>query len=237
MLPRLVLFWITAAAVQTKSRHLELGDSLSSFMRELDLIPASSGGGKRSDAKRLRGQMERLFRCRISFDQATTDESGAEGNSWLDMQVAPKGELWWDTKQPDQAALWGSWIELGEEFFKAITAAPIPADMRALRALKRSPLALDLYVWATYRVFQVNRKGGSQFISWAQLKPQMGAEYKSVDEFARKAKAAFRKIRAVYPGLRLDYAKGGLVLRPSPTAVKPLGATKTPAVSGPGGRK
>jgi hypothetical protein len=46
----------------------------------------------------------------------------------------------------------------------------------------------------------------------------MGAEYKSVDEFARKAKAAFGKIRGVYPGLKLDHAKGVLILRPSPTA-------------------
>jgi hypothetical protein len=52
----------------------------------------------------------------------------------------------------------------------------------------------------------------------------MGSEYKSVDEFARKAKASFRKIRSVYPGLKLDYAKGGLMLRPSPTAVPTLPA-------------
>jgi hypothetical protein len=40
-----------------------------------------------------------------------------------------------------QTALWESWIELGEKFFNAIIAAPVPADMRVLRALRRSPLA------------------------------------------------------------------------------------------------
>jgi|SRR6516165_4149850 hypothetical protein len=89
-----------------------------------------------------------------------------KGKRWLDMQVAPKGEYWWDVKQPEQAALWESWIELGEEFFNAVVAAPVPADMRALRALKQSSLALDLYVWATYRAFSVSRKGRPQFVPW-----------------------------------------------------------------------
>jgi hypothetical protein len=222
-IPRLLLFWITTEAVLTKNRRLELGQSLAGFMRELGLDPGH--GGKRGDAKRLRDQMMRLFRCRISFEEVRESSGGMQGMAWLDMEVAPLGEYWWDPKQPEQETLWGSWVELGEKFFEAITSAPVPVDMRALRALRRSPLALDLYSWATYRVFQVNRKRSAQFISWAQLKLQMGSEYKSVDEFARKAKAAFRKIRGVYPGLKLDYAKGGLILRPSPTAIPARPAT------------
>jgi hypothetical protein len=217
-LPRLLLFWITTEAVQTKRRRLELGRSLSGFMRELGLIPASAGGGKHSDAKRLRGQMERLFRCRISFEQAATDAAGAEGNAWLDMQIAPRGELWWSPKQPEQGTLWGSWIELGEDFFRAITAAPVPVDMRVLRAIKQSPLALDLYAWATWRVFRLRKPA---VIPWDGLMKQMGGEYERTRDFARKARAAFRKVRQFYPGLKIAYVKGGLMLHPSPTAIPP----------------
>ena len=39
-IPRLLLFWITTEAVKTKSRRLELGSSLSAFMRELGKYPA-----------------------------------------------------------------------------------------------------------------------------------------------------------------------------------------------------
>jgi hypothetical protein len=145
--------------------------------------------------------MERLFRCRISFEQVGENSAGEQSKEWLDMQVGPKAQYWWDTKQPEQTTLWGSWVELGQEFFEAITTGPVPVDMRALRALRRSPLALDLYAWATYRVFQVNRKGSPTFVSWSQLKIQMGTEYKSVDEFARKAKASFNKIRGVLSGI------------------------------------
>jgi hypothetical protein len=216
-LPRLLLFWITAEAVKTKSRRLELGHSLSAFMRQLGLIPASAGGGKRSDARRLEKQAKRLFRSIISFD----NQGGDRRAQWLDMEVAPVGELWWDWKpndNPEQGTLWPGWIELGEKFYAAVTAWPVPLDMRVLRAIKRSPLALDVYAWATWRVFKLSK---STFIPWEGLKEQMGSEYKTVDEFARNVKMALRKIRVVYPGLKLDYAKGGFTLRPSLTAIAP----------------
>jgi hypothetical protein len=45
----------------------------------------------------------------------------------------------------------GSWVKLSPEFFAAIAASPVPLDMRALKALKRPPLALDLHAWATHK--------------------------------------------------------------------------------------
>ena len=220
-IPRLLLFWITTEAVKTKNRRLELGHNLSEFMRELGLDPGR--GGKRSDAKRLRDQMERLFSCRISFDERVTMANGAEGKRWLHMEVAPDGELWWHPRHPEQGALWGSWIELGEKFFQAILAAPVPADMRALRALKRSALALDLYVWLAYRVFLVNRCGEPLAVAWESLAQQMGCDFEDVRNFRKKALVAIKKIEAVYPGLNLSTKpRGRLVLRPSRLAIAPV---------------
>jgi hypothetical protein len=214
-LPRLVLFWVTTEAVRTKSPRLHLGHTFSDFMRELGLDP--SRGGRCSDAKRLRDQMERLFRCRISFEETTNKPDSSEGLRWLDMPVAPIGELWWNPRAPDQTVLWESWIELGEKFFEAIVARPVPVDLRALKALKHSPLALDLYAWATYRVFGLKKP---QFVPWAGLLEQLGTDYKSVDEFARKVKQTLRKVQVVYPGLKLEVVKGGFFVHPSPCTVR-----------------
>ena len=229
-IPRLLLFWMNTEAVKTKSRRLELGHNLSEFKRGVGLDP-NTGGGVRSDARRLKSQMEKLFRSTISFE-VRTEEPHRHGQSWLDMQVAPKGQFWWDPKHPEQSVLWGSWIELGEDFFKAITASPVPVDMRALRALKRSPLALDLYTLACYKAFIAN-KAGAQFIPWDGLLEQLGADYavKRIDNFKGKVKTALRKVATVFPeGLKHQWHRSGLSFLPgtrlpvSPAAKKLEGA-------------
>jgi hypothetical protein len=212
--PRLLLFWLTTEAVRTRSRILHPGNTVTGFMRELGLNP-DTGGGKRGDARRLRDQMERLFRAIISFE-ITDDRS----QQWLDMQIAPAGEMWWDFHDPDQQGLFQSWIELGEKFYEALIAAPVPVDMRALRALKRSPLALDLYAWATYRTFTVTQAGKPAFISCSALAAQIGGDYADLKDFRKKAIASFQKVQTVYPALRLGDAEGGFVLKPSASAVR-----------------
>ena len=223
-IPRLLLFWITTEAVQKKTRRLELGHSLSGFLATLGLS-AYTGRGKRGDAKRLRNQMERLFRARMSF-QGSLQRDDWQGEARLDMLVADKSELWWSHKDPDQTALWGSWIELSEKFFAAITAFPVPADMRALRALKRSPLALDLYAWLSYEAWRAHKSGQPRFENWDQLHDHLGGEYKHRQHFRSAAKAAIVKIKTVYPGLKLGDRQGGIeVLPESWPAIRPRNLT------------
>ena len=40
-------------------------------------------------------------------------------------------------------------FELGEDFFNEIIQHPVPLDMNTLKAMKRSSLGLDLYLWVT----------------------------------------------------------------------------------------
>jgi len=217
-IPRLLLFWMTTEALRTKSRKLELGASMAEFMRGIGLDPCT-GRGKRGDARRLRDQMERLFRATISFESIKNEE-GRTGKRWLDMQIAPEGEMWWDCKNPDQSALFGSWIELSERFYQAIISSPVPLDKRALKALKRSPLALDLYAWATYKTFSLEQIGKTeQFIPWESFMTQLGAEYGNPKDFKTKAKAAFKKVQTVYLGMEMEDADGGFIIKMGRTAV------------------
>ncbi len=215
--PRLLLFWMTTEAVRTGSRHLELGDTLASFMRELGLNPAT-GGGIRGDAKRLRDQMERLFSASISFDYSV------EGyQKWINMEVTTEGELWWDPKHPEQITLFSSWVKLGEKFYEAITKYPIPLDMRALRALKKSPLALDLYSWLSYRSFRVSQTQNRKpvFIPWVLLQQQFGADYNDLKDFKKRTKDALRKVLAIYRDLQVEDVLGGVQLAPSQALIAP----------------
>lgn len=210
VIPRLLLFWLTTEAVRTRSRRIEIADSLNGFLRRLSLSP-DTGGGKRSDAVRLRDQMERLFRATISFEY--TEQPHAH-RAWLDMQIAPRAQLWWDPRRPDEPSIWGSWVELGEQFYEAILAHPIPLDLRAIRALRSSPLALDLYAWVAYRHWVVAQKGETAFVPWRELRKQIGAEYGRLRDFKRRAKQALRRILALYPGLEVQDGDGGLQIHP-----------------------
>ena len=216
-IPRLLLFWITTEAVKTKSRRLELGNSLNAFMSEIGLSRVT-GGGKRGVAARLKNQMDRLFNSIISFE-SPIEKNGRTGEGRINMTVASRTTFWWNTRDPDQATLWGSYIELGAEFFEALTAAPVPVDTRALKVLKRSPLALDLYAWATYTAYQTHRSGQSRSLSWELLHSQFGGEYHDMKEFGKSARAALRKVQAVYPALELEFVKGGLTVLPCNPAV------------------
>ena len=216
-IPRLLLFWITTEAIRTRSRRLELGESLSEFMNAIGLS-YYTGGGKRGDIKRLQNQMERLLRASISLDLAKRDGE-AIGNRWFDMQVAPEGELWWNLKNPSQSTLFCSWIELSDKFYDAISTSPVPVDMRALKALKRSPLALDFYAWSTYTAYQTQKSGKERSISWDLLHKQFGAEYEKVDEFARNAWNALIKVKQVYPELNIKRVRGGVNVLPSSPSI------------------
>lgn len=216
-LPRLLLYWITTEAKLTKSPTLELGPNLRQFMLEIGLNP-NNGRGARSDARRLSEQMRRLFRARLSISYEI-NRPAQRGEGWLDMQVAPRGHLFWDPRDPGQDALWGSWIELDPKFFEMVMRSAVPMDTHALKALKRSPLALDLYAWSTYVTDQANRLGKPRSVAWKLLQQQFGSEYTNPKDFKRKAKATFVKIAEVYPGLRMEFVRGGIAIKPGSPAI------------------
>lgn len=220
--PRLLMFWMTTEALKTGSRKLIFGNSLTKFMRSIGLNPDNGGtGAKRSDARRLRDQMERLFLATISFEYSTL-----EARRWKDMVIAPEGELWWNPKTPDEPVFWDSWIELGDKFYEAIISSPFPVDIRAIRALKNSPLALDLYAWTTYKTSTVSRANKPQRVSWMALQKQLGANYKDVMNFKKASKEAFSRITTVYPGLRLDEVEGGIIIQPGRPAISQISKSK-----------
>lgn len=215
VIPRLLTFWIVSEAVRTKEPVLQLGNNLAAFMREVGLNP-NTGGGKRSDAHRLHEQMRRYFGARIAFYEELS-ANGRAGEAVEYMQVAKGYTLWWDVKTPHQGDLWGSTVKLDREFFEAITSAPVPVDVRALRALKRSPLALDLYALCCYEAHRVSKSGRSRVIPWRALMRQLGADYEGAHaarDFGVKARAALRKVEAVMPSLVLGKGKAGLAVLP-----------------------
>jgi Plasmid encoded RepA protein len=219
--PRLLLYWMTTEAVQKQDRCLHLGASYSAFIRKLGLNDRS-GGGPRGDHQTLRNQVRRLFAARISFQQSMTEEKRA-GERWVNMEITNGGELWWDPRDPEDVEKWQGFITLGDAFFQAITANPVPVDFRHLKALKNSPLTLDLYAWATHKAFVAQSSRKPQFRPWGALVDQFGADYSRTRDFRAQAIASLKKIQRIYEGLKLDVSEQGItVLASSRPAIPSL---------------
>lgn len=211
-IPRLLLSWMTTEAVRTRSPLLELGPSLSQFMTQLGLAVQ---GGERGDITRFRDQTLRLFSSAISCKYL--DDGIAVGRNFT---IAQKFALWWDPQQLAQGTLWKSNVALGTDFFEEIIKQPVPIDMRALQALKRSPLALDTYCWLTHRLSYLRKPTE---IPWPALQMQFGANYADSQKGLRDFKRAFlRQLLAVhvcYPQANIEEGPVGLILKPSPPHV------------------
>ena len=211
-IPRLLVAWVSSEAVRTQSRQLELGDSLADFLRALNLYRT---GGKRGDITRLRDQMRKLFSSRISLEY-----SGDKSWEIQNLQLADRAVVWWDPQDENDAGIWKSSLDLSENFFKEITEHPIPVDIRAITALKASPLALDIYVWLTYRMSYLRKK---TTIPWPSLRGQFGSGYAMDDQGLRNFRRAFlrelAKVVVLYPRCNVTDTERGLVLAPSPTHI------------------
>ena len=215
--PRLILAWVSTEAVRTQNRVLILGSSLAKFMRELGVY--SSGGG--NVHTKLRNQMKRLFGCTV---QLTYKEKSGEAT--VNTVIADRTEFWWNERKPDEPTLWDSKIELSEKFFQEIINHPVPLDMNTLKALKRSSLGLDLYLWLVYRTFPLR---APQQITWRQvyrqfgLHPDKASDKKTVQNFRIKVLRELKKIKLAWPELNYSTAPGVLILHPSTPSIAPVG--------------
>ena len=129
-----------------------------------------------------------------------------------------------DAKHPNQASLWESKIQLGERFFHEIITNPLPINMKILKAMKRSPLGLDLYLWLTYRTFGLTR---SLRLTWPLLYRQFGVDPAKagdklvVNDFRKDCLRELNKIKDAWPDLHYRTVTGALLLSPSLPRIAP----------------
>lgn len=210
-IPRLLLAWLTTEAARTKSRTVTLGDSLTDFMSQLGLNPT---GGRNGSITRLRNQMNRLFGAQI-----TCQYHGPGRASRKSFQVAAEDTFLWDPLQPDNTGEWRSEILLGYEFFQEIIARPVPLDLRVIRAIKQSPMALDIYAWLTYRMSYLKKQ---TTIPWAALRLQFGSEFTRPRAFKEHFLAQLAVVKMLYCHARFSTESArGLTLYPSRPQVLP----------------
>ena len=199
--PRLILAYLVTQAVKTQSPTVFLGKSFNHFLSMVDI---KKGGTTR---KRLKEQLIRTLSASFSWTYATEKQW-----SRLNVNVASGMQLWWNTEDVDENhGEWESLVRLNKDFFNEIIRHAVPLDMRVLSALKNSPLALDLYMFISWRVFKINKP---VFISWESLQQQLGGQYTDLKVFSRDCRMHLTRIKALRPDLNINFLPGRLCLKP-----------------------
>jgi Plasmid encoded RepA protein len=230
--PRLLLSWVSTEIVRTKQRELQMGHSMTQFLKSLGLHMSGGRGcvddqahdGKSHSAgtvARMKQQILSLFGSRFILHNLTNANSES-------VELLPVGDgmqLWWNP-DPEQPCLFPSTLRVSEPFYEHVLRGPVPVDLRALRAIKRSPLALDIYTWLTHRNFVMQNGGrAAMSIPWASLQVQFGADYplhsRGRADFKKAFYLAHRRVQSVYPAAQIRDEGRSLTLVRSKPHVRP----------------
>ena len=216
-LPRLVLIHIMTEAVRTKSRHIVLGTSFTDWMRRMGFRTVSYG--PRGSATLIRQQLDRLLACEWMI---RWDNQNARG----DQEFAVK-EVKLTSDYAGVNGRQGGFsreIMLTEGFYEHLREHAVPLDEHAIRQLRDSATALDLYTWLAYRLPRL-AKTRPALISWPQLAVHFGNDGNNIRKFRQTIRDAWdRHVSAVYPDARAEFdtAAVRLYASPAPLSRRPL---------------
>ena len=210
MWPRLLLIYLTTRAVRTRNREVDLGASLSAFMKALG---CTITGGRTGSIRAFKEQLLRTASLTSTVSHLTDQQAQFEN-----VPVADSFDISWIVVGTNSRSGLPARIRLGERVFDQMRQSAVPLDMRAVRAIRQSPLAFDLYAWLTFRAPRLAATHVTR-ISWIELRAQFGAGYATQSDFTIAFRSALAQVQMVYPALRCDATGSHFLLRKSAPSV------------------
>jgi hypothetical protein len=202
---RLILIHLQTEGL--KSRTVNLGASLSAFMRSLGLAVT---GGQRGTINAVREQALRIAQCSFTM-QWNEDTPDGEHTIISNTRIVDRLELW--RSEQDR---WSETVELSDRFHTHLCEHAVPLDKRGIAHLAGNSLGLDLYALFAYRLPRLIR---DTHLRWSHLQAQIGADQKAKEGLARRIRDVLPEVLTAYPQARVEVSSSGIVLKPSPSAV------------------
>ena len=209
---RLLTIYCASEVKRTQSPRIDLGVSVHDFLRRLD-VPITRG--ERGSLRVYTNQLMRLIHCIITIDEDIEDSTGRKGLDIHQALFVDEARLWWDE---DFGVGDGSYLLLTAKIFESILARSAPLSTRAIRALRKSPMDLDVYAWLVHRLY--NRFEPST-VTWKQLFGQFGHTYGEIRYFRKFFCRSLTKAMQEYPEARVKVTDTGLLLLPSKPHIAP----------------
>jgi hypothetical protein len=201
---RLILLYLQTEAIKTRSREVELGRSMHSWLKTMGL----NSGGKGYEA--VREQSRRLSLCRLTFYRVTEGGEAVLNGGFVREAILPHRD------QGSQLSLWRETVVLDEVFYESLIRHPLPIREAAIKALSGRSMAIDLYIWLAYRLHHLDRPVR---VPWPALYKQFGASFSQARQFRAHARDALALALAAYPEAQVRVDEEAIILKPSPAPI------------------
>lgn len=208
--PRVALIYLLSQAVKNRSRDVYLGRNFTEWMRRLGYQTVSYG--PRGTANLMREQVDRLLTCEW---QIRWDGDGTDENMFAVRDVKITNEY---AGSLDRDGAFAREIRMSELFYQHLVEHAVPLNEVAVRELKGTPTALDLYTYLAYRLPRISSDRG-QTISWDQLARHLGNDADS-KRFRQTVRETMQIVSSVYPNANVDMSGRKVVLHPSPAPLE-----------------
>jgi hypothetical protein len=166
-------------------------------------------GGK--EYRRLVAAFERIFGATIFFGTDTLSGT-AKVIQRSRFSFFREAQIWY-SRDPEQYPVSDQFenvIVLSDEFYREITAHPIPADLEAVKVLSGAPAVLDLFMWLSYRCFLAKGEETVPLFGPYGLATQIGSlEYARPRRFREKLEAWLESIRVLWPECPAKISRDG----------------------------
>jgi len=201
---RFILLFLQSEAIRTKSREVELGRSMRTWLGTMNLAI----GGK--TYRLVTEQARRISGCTLTF---FADKQGAQIKS---RGGFVKTEITMANVIGNQPTLWQDKVLLDEDFYRALREHPVPLAESALRAIGPRSMVIDVYIWLAYRLHALRK---DVEVGWPSLYAQFGGGYRHIRQFRAQFIEALQLALAAYPDANVGMGDRGVILRPSRPAI------------------
>ena len=192
---RMILLYLQTEAVKTRSRDVELGRSMNTWLTSMGM---GNGGHNYS---LVREQSRRLSLCRLTFLRVSAKQTFITNGSFVHDAILPNEEI-----DESQLQFWRPSVRLDEGFYKSLIEHPLPVQEAAIRSLGHRSMAIDIYLWLAYRLHILEKPIK---LTWYNLANQFGSGFADIKNFKKKFREPLFLALAAYPDARVEPENGG----------------------------
>lgn len=197
---RLLLHYICNEAIYSQDGVVVFGNSLSAFLRRLDL---GTGG---STMQRAKEQLTNIFGATFFIEQEDNGpDLGFALTNKAKFSLVKRISMEWRVEGIDELQNFHypekNAILLDTDFYQNVKkeGTVFPVRLETLKKLKTSAFALDVYSWWTFKAYASMSWNADQTIPWKSLMAQFGSKNQKKPQFKQWFMDTVNEIKNVLP--------------------------------------